>query len=148
MSCPGKGILRRERAGSSKHASPEMVMESPGQQGQNGPRRLLPEGAAPVQRRSGTMTNADVTDNRESLGGVVTTTPVCPRPAGSGPSGAASGPAHYFGTDCDKLAAFCPCLSPQLHVGRVRGQALLPDQDALRLLDDRPGVQRTLQLLR
>jgi len=29
------------------------------------------------------MTNADVTDDRESLGGVVTTTPVCRRPARS-----------------------------------------------------------------
>jgi hypothetical protein len=123
-------------------------MRSPGQQGQNGPRRLLPEGASPAQCRTDTMTNADVTDDRESLGGVVTTTPVCRRSAGSEPSAAATGLAHDFGRDCDKLATFRPGLSPQLQVGSLRGQALLPDQDALRLLDDRPGVQRALQLRR
>jgi len=125
-----------------------MIIRSPGQQGQNGPRRLLPEGAAPAHCRRDTMTNADVTDDREILGGVVTTTPVCPRPAGPEPSRAASGSAYDFGRDCDKLATFRPGLSPQLHVGSLRGQALLPDQDTLRLFDDRPGVQRTLQLRR
>jgi hypothetical protein len=57
------------------------------------------------------MTNADVTDDRVILGGVVTTTPLCRRPGGSEPSGAA-GPAHDFGRDRDQLAPFRPGLRP------------------------------------
>jgi hypothetical protein len=94
------------------------------------------------------MTNADVTDYRESLGGVVTTTPLCRSPGGSEPSGAAPGSAHDFGRDCDELATFRPGLRPQLQVGGLCGLALLPDQDALRLLDNRPGIQRPLELRR
>jgi hypothetical protein len=52
-------------------------MRTPGQQWRKRPRRLLPEGATPTQCRGDARTNVDVTDNRESLGGVVTTISVC-----------------------------------------------------------------------
>jgi hypothetical protein len=58
------------------------------------------------------MTSVDVTDNREGLGGIVTTIPVCRKSRGRQASEVACRIPHELGGDCDKLATLCSSQRP------------------------------------
>jgi hypothetical protein len=109
--------------------------------------RLLPEGAAstPMSGRRGDQRRRDgqPRDSGRRRNGYSSMPEVAWQ---ANLSQASFGTVHELGGDCDKLATLGASLRPQLFVGRSRREAPLADQDALRLLDDRSGVQRTLQL--